>query len=585
MKKILVVLMAALLLGVFALGAAAEAPAGPALSPAPEGSFTPVQAVVSGALHGASNLTNTADDYDVPQGTYFNGVPLTITAVEPTIGNYPAELKDEEQLWAQVVIGRTETFDGIEGLMPLVNLSLDLSLAPAALPEAALSADSVLYTDNGLSGRELGSFKQGTPVKLLGWLLGWAHVEIEGQTGFVRTEQLALDGPAAETVKQALPVDFDEIQPGYQQRYADYMQTLMALYDKYGDSNHWPLEVNAQASRLAQEAGFTFTDVIHVMPGEDDLSEQQVIDAALKAAETLYGLGPDSWTSTSLAFFHDPLKPEEQMWKASLWGREGVTDVKIWMDRQGEPVSSMIAEMPNESEWEPSAPNTDSLDYYYWGLETQPQADEMDAQAAMDLAWTVFTGELGEGDRAAYILDAHFYTNDDSSLRWWLVSIQKDLGHEVLVQYHVAMVMPDGKPAYFTAKEDYLQEISWAENLAEFYRLEAEKGPFHTWTLEEKAAWEPEYFGLPEPGDLSQEQALQIALERVKTDYKLSDEDLKQFDTAYFFVVDPQRAWQVSFLHKNPSPEIGAPGYTFILDARTGEVQDVFTNEFEGFGE
>jgi len=578
-KHRLVILMMTLLLAMAALPATAQTPA---LSPAPEGSFSPIQAVVASALNGASNLTNTPDDYDVPQGFYFNGTPLTIIAVEPTRGNYPVELSAPEQLWARVRIGQQGDYAGIEGMMPLENLSLTQKDSPATQITARLKAVSPLYLDNGLSQIVLAEYPAGTDLQVMGWLLGWAHVAVEGQTGFVRPEALALEGDAAQALQQALPVDFDQIQPGYQERYGQYMDALMALYDKHGDSNHWPLAVNAQASQLAREAGYLFTDVEDVLPGQDDLSEEQAIQAGQAVAQSLYGLEADSWASASLAFFHEPGLPQEPQWKISLWGREGVPDVKVWLNKQGETIDTMIAHAPAGTDEGALAQPRETLDYYFWGLETQPREEEMDAETARELAWSIFEEDTGELDRAAFSQDAYFFTNDEGDLRWWLVSILKDLRHEVTVHYHVAMLMPDGQPVYHTSAEDYAQDLVWAENLAEFYRLEEQKGPFHSWSLEEKAAWEPEYFGLPQAGDLSQEQALAIARSKVKADYQLSDSDLEQFEPAFYFISTPQRVWQVTFIQKNPIQHNEAPGYTCIIDAVTGEVQDVFANELEG---
>ena len=264
--------------------------------------FSTLDAVISSTLKGASNLTNAADDYTVPQGTYFNGVKVKVVAIENTFGNYPEQHSDPQQLWARVIIAQNEHFDGIEGLMPLLNLSFDLSDVTMELPAGELTGDTELLATNGLDDSVIACFPAGAEFIVFGWLKDWLYIEIDGQAGFLQHDKACLSQAVLNNIVSALPVDFDEIQPGYQERHETFMVELMELYDKYGDSNLWPLNVAVQARQLESEAGYQFSDVIHVMPGENELSEEEVLAIALKAAIDLCQLDDHSWFSSSLAF-------------------------------------------------------------------------------------------------------------------------------------------------------------------------------------------------------------------------------------------------------------------------------------------
>lgn len=556
------------------------------LTPAPKEYFSPLDAVISSTLNGASNLTNTADDYTVPQGTYFNGVKVKVVAIENTFGNYPEQLSDPQQLWARVIIAQNEHFDGIEGLMPLLNLSFDLSDVTGELPAGELTGDTELYASNGLDDTVIASFPTGTKFIVLGWLKDWLHIEIEGQAGFLQHDKASLSQAVLNKIASALPGDFDEIQPGYQERHETYMVKLMELYDKYGDSNLWPLDVAAQASQLASEAGYQFSDVIHVMPGENELSEEEVLAIALQAAIDLYQLDDHSWSSSSLAFFHHPGEPEDLFWKASLWGNHGIPNVKIWMDAKGEVINSMIDSEPAFIDGpidleEAMREAQGTLEYYLWGIQTNPNKDELNEQTAINRAWELFKESVDEKERTSYAFESAFYTNDDGSLRWWLVTVVEQFSANVSVYYHIALIMPDGQVAYQTNPDIYLEDQQWAKDMAEFDLKEKEFGPFHTWPLEEKASWDPEFFGLPEEKELSMEEARQVAVNELKTTFNLSDETVELFDVSYYFVIYQQRAWQIVFTKKNEGADSDTPGYIVKLDAMTGELLDLFVNEYE----
>ena len=584
--KIPAILLAALMLFAPLVSLAQQGNTLLSLGFASEEQMQPIAAIVMNPQDGGSNLTNHADDYEVPQGTYFNGVPLYILAIEQTMGDYPIQFTDEQQRWARVQIGRNEHFEGIIGMMPLANLSVNAQ-GMAELPSGKLIHETKLYADNGISQKELGSFPADSGVRLLGWLKDWLHVELDGKTGFVRQEDVQLDEKDMERVYAALPLDFDEIQPGYQQHYEEYMAKLMELYDEHGDSNYWPLEVAASASKLAEENGYLFGDAVHIMPDDTDLDTDEVKANARKTAEELYSFGGDSWDDVSLAYFYSPGDPENHVWKASLWAKPGKPDIKVWLSSKGEVIGTLNSELPVledllEDPEETIRQAQGTLEYYLYGKKTDAGQDEMTREQAIEKAWAEFIGKTGQQDRAEFTFETSFFTNDEESLRWWLVSIARNFAPDMAIFYHVALIMPNGETNYQTSSEMYRDDRQWADDMIAFLEKEKELGPFHTWPLEEKAKSEPEYFGLPADGDISEEEARTLAAEQVKKRFGLSDEVLGAFDVGVFFIISPERVWQVSYFDRNPTPQSEASGYTAVIDAQTGALSDIYSNEYEG---
>jgi hypothetical protein len=556
----------------------------PAMTPAPEGTFIPQGAVIASPLSSAANLTNTADDYNMPQAVYFNGVGVQVIALEETSGDYPIGLEDPRQLWARVIIGQNSGYGGVVGLIPVAALSFNASAQTFPIVSAELTGENMIdiRQDNGLSDNVIGQAAKGTKARLLGWLKNWAHIQTGGMTGFVRHDQVKLIEADQATLKSVLPDEFDEIQPGYQARYEEYMGELTAMYERYGDSNLWPLSIRAQASELALKRGFLFTPEIHVMPGETDLKEVEAKTKAIVLANQLYDLSEDSWADVSLSFYYLPETPDKLFWQANLWGKPGVPDTVIWMSREGALINHLIGDTyilkENESP-DPNAAQADvmgTLDYYLYGIKAEPEVEGMSIRQAEDRAWEIMNeSDLGK-DRIDYRFQTEFSRNDENTRSWWLVNIIRTVTDEVEVWFQVALVMPDGEPAYHTDSTVYMDELLWAEKMIQYDELIAQRGPFHSWTLEQKAEWDPEYFGLPDEGHLSQDKALEIAREAVKRQYSLSDEALNVYKTAFYFSILLEDAWQVNFFNNDPAEGDGMEGYSVILNAKTGDVLEVF---------
>lgn len=112
----------------------------------------------------------TRPDENAPSlGKYYNGVIVNIGAVEGD--------------WVAVSVG------GLEGYMMRQFLSFD-SAVEVATPTLRVHNDNSLgnlnlRAEQSTSSKSLGLYDSGTLVTLLGFTNEWAHVSVDGQTGFM----------------------------------------------------------------------------------------------------------------------------------------------------------------------------------------------------------------------------------------------------------------------------------------------------------------------------------------------------------------------------------------------------------------
>ncbi len=543
----------------------------------------PAQAVIDSPILGAANLCNNPDDYFTPQALYFNGTPLTVVEISPTHGDYPPEmLENGDDRWAKVIIGKTDAYAGIEGYIPLAAISFDTPGAHA-LPKARLEGSETidLYQDNGLTDKIVGSYPKDTQVQIMGWLLDWAQVETGDKTGFVPQDALALDDDAMEMLFAALPPSFDDIQPGHQALYAAYTDELMKLYAQHGDSNEWPLQVKAQASELAAQYGYRYTPDINVMPEADDLSEEAVLAAAKEAAKKLFNLPEDNWSRHALTFSHPEGEPEAAGWKVNLWSTPGSQDAVIWLDRKGEVTGSLLGEPSYAEDMYPDPEAletiTSQVDYYLYGKDAVPGEGELTKQQSEDMAWKMFQKAYHQaGAPDEYTFESRFMQNDEGNLKWWLVSVVPPFPQEWMVRFDVALTAPAGEPAYTTDVGVFEDTMLWAKRQMSFDAMEKERGPYSSWTLEQKAEWDPGFYGLPETDEIPLEQAIALARTSIMEAFSLTEAQLDALEESVLFDIVDGRSWRIAYMTGGEVTE-GEPWeyYGVVLDAKTGGIIEV----------
>jgi len=274
----------------------------------------------------------------------------------------------------------------------------------------------------------------------------------------------------------------------------------------------------------------------------------------------------------------------------NLWAKPVYPSSVVWLSRKGEILRTLVNEtaedglevMTPEDLQAAREASMKTLVYYLYGIADQPRETDMSREEAQRRAFEIFAANEEEKLAETYRADTEYYRNDDDSRRWWLVNIT-DTSYPEGMQpiYQVALVMPNGEPAYFTEHGFYADEIKWNQQCLEFDRLEKGRGPYAFWTLEQKAAWDPESSGLPAGDEIPQEEALRLARAAVEQRFPGSGERLSNLKPAFFFITYQTRTWKIVFLEPSAGVDPTGDGYFVILDAKTGEIMDVAVPEQE----
>lgn len=211
-----------------------------------------------------------------------------------------------------------------------------------------------------------------------------------------------------------------------------------------------------------------------------------------------------------------------------------------------------------------------SIEYYLLaGDSAVPEEGEITRDEAIERARAMLAEAWpGSADETC---DVMAEMRETSAARWWLVTLSKaGTGEYGVPDFHAALLCPDGETA-FTDAEEYAaqrrQIQEWEEQDAQREALEKEHGVYDTWLLELRAEWDPELFGLPGEGDMTQEEAVQAAREAVKTRYGLTDAELDEMIVCRYFYRDGR--WRIDFRTKEQL-ETGRDGYEVWMDAKDG---------------
>lgn len=112
--------------------------------------------------------------------------------------------------------------------------------------------------------------------------------------------------------------------------------------------------------------------------------------------------------------------------------------------------------------------------------------------------------------------------------------------------------------------------MTWTpDNLAE---LENEKGRLFTWSLEDKHLYAPDIWGLPGEKDMTQEQALAIAMQCLTDRFGMQESELANWKPYYRFDITQGPRWIVEFFTEEIIASDTLTGYSVTIDAITGDI-------------
>lgn len=579
-RSLLPVLMMGLMLLLSGFTLAETAPGA-----APQKGF-PREAYIHSPIAASAGLCEISDDYEIPAAVYYNGVKVQVMEIEKSRGGYPESLSDPTQMWGRVNIDMGEGME-ISGWVPQICLQYteDSPETPAQLPTGTLVRDEKLMRDNGLTDAVLGDYPKGTPVTLLGTMKRYHHVLVEGQLGFIPLDSLQADADSQAVVDKGQPEwnMFGDTMPGHYDRYLEYQNKMTEIMGLTDDETVNPsLENMAARSQLALDYGYEYMDVINAVPGEEDMARDEAAALGESLVREKYDYQDADVQGVSVSFYYQPGAPEKRYWKVIVHAANGKGNASVEMDQQGNPLTYFQGNaFPASKEAPPSteeiARQQEDISYYTEHFyPSYPKNGDMDREQALTLAWQRLGEAAAEGfSRSEYLVHRMtFHHHNRDNLSWWLAAFKLKGQEPGGALFFVAVTSPEGN--IISSDTAWYREYSLdARKLSLRNQLEEELGrPLALWTVEEKAAFDPQIYALPGEKDIPQEEALEKALDYLKTVYAVTQEDIDGWTPGYSYLKEGH--WYIDFLTPESVEDITYPHYTVVLNGTDGDIVNVF---------
>lgn len=562
----------------------------------------PRAAYVSNAAAPSANFSSLTTDYTWPQGTYLNGTPVTVTELHLTGCNVPKALTEAKLIyWAKITVGATKDSPGVDGSwIPLCTLTFadEMTGAPAALPTGTVTTDAAtgqvsLFAACDRDKGVVTALSRGTQVEVLARLAQFYQVRAGKDYGFLPIENLAFDSSTQALMDSLLPEHFAQIQPGMQEKYDEYMNRITALWDEYGDSNEWPLEIKAKATQIRLDYGFdTDLPVRNILPGEGDMTMEQVTVLADAHVKETYVLTEEDIVCRRYSFYYELGAPDIHLWNVYYVARTGLRDCAVTFNQQGEIVEDIQSSIVNLPDIATADEGVEYLSYYLEYGKTVSFAQDEAAHAALNTAKQMLSGALPAGKSIQDYSVKQELCHDDAtedpgsmSLNWWRFTFSDAEGNGA---FYVIIVLGENEMVFFSSAADY---ASATQNAARAKRLAQEEilhGRYYTWSIEEKAAaasWSDwPTATLPTEQDIPQEKAQEIALEYAVSHMDYARESLEAMPVYFYFYIEPnaeyatineaKTLWRVDINISHGYGEGMLDYLSVIMDSRTGEVLD-----------
>ena len=261
------------------------------------------------------------NDLDSPLGIYVNGVEARVIQSEHGLSDTAYDFG-----FAEIAIEGNGLDSGFSGFIPkeyLVSTGAETPSLPIVAFNAQGTEDIALLLDFAEDAPIVATYPNGTQAQLLGYLDDMCHVQIGVQSGFVKTSQLELPQEVAQGLAKAMPRHFESFTA--HEKYIGFIH-MAYLYERsaqYGEYGYWPLWLNAEYSALCMQlgGGTGFMYGVNIMPGPDDLPEQEARRIAVEAICERLGITQETLSQyESGVFFYDSDNDTGHYWHFAFWG-------------------------------------------------------------------------------------------------------------------------------------------------------------------------------------------------------------------------------------------------------------------------
>lgn len=465
--------------------------------------------------------------------------------------------------------------------------------APAALPTGTVTTDAAtgqasLFAacdrDKGL----VTALSRGTQVEVLARLAQFYQVRAGKDYGFLPIENLAFDSSTQALMDSLLPEHFAQIQPGMQEKYDEYMNRITALWDEYGDSNEWPLEIKVKATQIRLDYGFdTDLPVRNILPGEGDMTLEEATAFADAHIKALYGMTEEDIRSRRYSFYYETEAPDVHLWSVYYVVRTGLRNCAVDFNQQGEITRDFQNRYINDKVVDDLDAAMKDPGYYLDYGQAMDYTEDDEALAALDTAWQTLEAAVGDSQfrqedyTVRQELCHDICPDNDGSLTWWRFTFCRDNEE---TEFYVIVVRGDEERVISSDAENYAYNRRYEAASKRMAQEEALRGPYYTWSVEEKAeaaSWMPDDNAvLPTMQDIPQKKAQEIALAYAAGQTGDRLEKLANlpcyfyFETAEWYEsINPAKTiWRVDINISHGYDEGMVDYLSVIMDSRSGEI-------------
>lgn len=587
------------------------------------------------ALEGTKVLVNTKEGvsfasggdvyYEAPLAIYMNGTAGQIKRVLRSDGPYG--------LFAEVEVGSHEN-GGAYVEMPLMNLAPYETGNELIQYKGTVLAHTPLLSDVDSKSESLGILEKGMIVAILARYERFYHVQAGSDMGFVAIDRLELDAVTQKVMDGNLPASFSHTTMADEMKRKRISEAYFAFADTYGERYMWPFEVKMEFQKLQESAypdgDSPFGMYNSIAPNQSDMSEADAITRAKEVFIETCGISPNT-AEAFLAYVdfkldRQPLS-ERRIWDIRFERKDKVLGIDQFFRVE---ILSPSGEVVSKSEKEYAlspATGSDTLvgsgdevfyddtvskqnrkaqfealfgPEYTWSLDVRsqlwnslnavPDKRAISQEDAYLLAKEALEGSFGLSDEALAQYNSYYYYERKHVDLWRVVFYDyMKLGQNVLSGYEVIFNALNGKLIAATQLKESVYtyanaEVSVLEKAFDYdaaiKEWEETRGKFIYWSIEEKYAFAQAYpesgwqFGLPQEGELTQEEARDMAIAVMKAASGVTDNEIETFGFAYFFETDPwlgpPRTWRIDADLLENQVDGVLHGYEVILDAKTG---------------
>lgn len=200
---------------------------------------------------------------------------------------------------------------------------------PTVTLEGDGAEDIALFLDYAEDTPIIATYPKGTQGELLGHLDEMYHIRIGDQEGFIKTSQVHLTREAEQGLQGAMTGEFPDV-TALQKHGSDvtwaYEREIRPLY---GSRARWPLWAKAEFSALCMRynIGTGFINGAYIMPGPDDLPQQEAVDIAAQAVSDRFEIPLETLLQEYdqyISFFEAKRKHTGRYWWITFDDRSGV---------------------------------------------------------------------------------------------------------------------------------------------------------------------------------------------------------------------------------------------------------------------